>query len=180
MGADATLVNAAYAAAMANVPSDWSQIFNKQYEGLLLAHEAKWEAWGNTMETFGEVGTGLHAQAKTDQKLREIQDNLNLNLDEIYKKLGIEPQTIGELTTNNAKVGVDENQKHYKDGGASNPAALSAAQERFEFLKDEIKKISGKKFLTKKDKKKRTDLLKNFELMKTEAIEDKATAIKYH
>ena len=40
MGADATLVNMAYRAAIAKSPGDWSSSFDKQYEGIIAANQA--------------------------------------------------------------------------------------------------------------------------------------------
>lgn len=44
MGADSVLVNAAMKLGMSRVPGDTSEIFNKQYEGLIAYHKAKSEA----------------------------------------------------------------------------------------------------------------------------------------
>ena len=180
MGADATLVNAAYAAAMAHVPGDWSKIFNKQYEGLLLAHTAKSKAFGDAFQKFGEVVGEIGKKANLAQEIREAEDKLKLGLDDVYRELGIEPQTIGELTTNNAKVGVEKHEEHYSAKKPANPAGLDAMRERFELLKEEIEKISNKKFLTKKDKARRTKLYNDFGIMKDTAIRNKALAIQYH
>ena len=43
-GADATLVAAAYRLGQSYVPGDYSKIFEKQYEGLIAANQAKAQA----------------------------------------------------------------------------------------------------------------------------------------
>jgi len=178
MGADAVLVQASYAAAMANVPGDWSKIFNKQYEGLLLAHTAKMKMFGDAMEQFGEIGSSLIEKKNLEKQLREAEDQLRLNEDLLFGDAG--STTVGKLSTDNAERGVNANQQHYNNGGGSNVGMVISAQERFEDIKTQIKKISGKKFPSKKDKQKRMLLYKNFDLMKQGLIQDKASAIQYH
>ena len=62
MGADATLVAAAYRMGMANVPGDWSDSFNKMYEGISAGHIAKAKMFSDTFEA------GIDAYA--DMKVR--------------------------------------------------------------------------------------------------------------
>jgi len=181
MGADATLVNAAYAAGMANVPGDYSKIFNKQYEGLLLAHTAKWKAFGDSMAKVGELTTASIAQQNLwDQAFTTMGDNWEEFSRGIFDGKGVPSTTVGGLATDNAQKGVDDNVQHYEEGGSLPASHFNAVQERFENIKSEIKKIDNKKFRTRKDKKKRVELYKNYELLKQELLKDKATAIKYH
>jgi len=178
MGADATLVNAAYASAMANVPGDWSKIFNKQYEGLLLAHTAKWGAFGDAFEKIGEEGKEI-AQAATERQ-QAWEDKITDKIDNIWETLGVDSITPGELAVANTKQSVDENQNHYQDGGPSNVGMFIAVQERFENIKNKIQKINKKKFPSKKEKQERILLYKNFDVMKRGMINDKAAAIQFH
>ena len=178
MGADATLVNAAYASAMANVPGDWSKIFNKQYEGLLLAHTAKWGAFGDAFEKIGEEGKEI-AQAATERQ-QAWEDKITDKIDNIWETLGVDSITPGELAVANTKQSVSENQNHYQDGGPSNVGMFIAVQERFENIKNKIQAINKKKFPSKKEKQERILLYKNFDVMKRGMINDKAAAIQFH
>lgn len=65
MGADATLVAAAYRMGMANVPGDWSASFNKQYEGIIAANDAKAGLIGQVATSLGDVAT---AKMKADEE----------------------------------------------------------------------------------------------------------------
>jgi len=62
MGADSVLVNAAYKLGASRVPGDTSEIFNKQYEGLVAYHKA---SAGTTAEGVkaGVMGTSLVGNA---------------------------------------------------------------------------------------------------------------------
>ena len=54
-GADATLVQAAYAASMANVPKDLSPIYKQMGDSYQLAMQSFGESFGGAMEKIGEV-----------------------------------------------------------------------------------------------------------------------------
>lgn len=58
MGADSVLVNAAHKLGMSRVPGDTSEIFNKQYEGLIAYHKASADATVEGVKA-GVVGTSL-------------------------------------------------------------------------------------------------------------------------
>ena len=73
--ADATLVAAAYRMGMANVPGDYSKIFEKQYEGLIAASKATSDAISSVTETV----TGL----VLEEKARDEKDSETL--DQMYK-----------------------------------------------------------------------------------------------
>ena len=72
MGADATLVNMAYKAAMANVPGDYSASFNKQYEGLIAGYWAQSRAIGGGLMALqkgvGEVGKSITERKTTERE----------------------------------------------------------------------------------------------------------------
>ena len=59
MGADATLVNMAYAASMANVPGNYSSSFNKQYEGLIASHKAQMGLVGTAAQAVGVISGSI-------------------------------------------------------------------------------------------------------------------------
>ena len=90
MGADTALVNASYAASMANVPGDWSKIFNKQYEGLLLAHTAKWKAFGDAITKVGDLATTSIAQQKLwDQASTAMDEDWEQYRKSIFESIGV-------------------------------------------------------------------------------------------
>tara|TARA_R110002074_G_scaffold374788_1_gene551191 strand:+ start:276 stop:701 length:426 start_codon:yes stop_codon:yes gene_type:complete len=69
-GADATLVNAAQNAAMANKPGDWSASLNKQYEGINEATKAKGKM-GEQIITGAIDLADSYVSANTDKKIKE-------------------------------------------------------------------------------------------------------------
>ena len=73
MGADATLVNMAYKAAMANVPGNYAASFNKQYEGLIAGYHAQAKAVGGALmavqKGVGEVSKSIAERKTTEEKL---------------------------------------------------------------------------------------------------------------
>ena len=58
MGADSVLVNAAHRLGMSRVPGDTSEIFNRQYEGLIEYHKASADATVEGVKA-GVVGASL-------------------------------------------------------------------------------------------------------------------------
>ena len=58
MGADSVLVNAAHKLGMSRVPGDTSEIFNKQYEGLIAYHKASADATVEAVKA-GVVGASV-------------------------------------------------------------------------------------------------------------------------
>ena len=68
MKADPTLVSAAFRLGQSYVPADYSTIFNKQYEGIIAAYNAKYKAKGDVFQAFTEaavkVGTAVAAQRR--------------------------------------------------------------------------------------------------------------------
>ena len=62
MGADSVLVNAAYKLGASRVPGDTSEIFNKQYEGLVAYHKASAGATAEGVKA-GVMGTSLVGNA---------------------------------------------------------------------------------------------------------------------
>lgn len=177
MGADSVLVSAAYAAAMANVPKDWSKIFNKQYDGLVLAQQAKYKAFEDVMKKFGETISGMSKESELEQIKFAIEDQAALA--NVWESIGANPTTVPELATANARKAVEKHAEYYKKGGSLNIDFTNAGQTRFEDIKAELEKIRDKKFRSRKDKKNRMKLLKDLGLMKESAVNNKAAAIKF-
>ena len=73
-GADSTLVQAAYAAAMANVPKDLSPIYKQMGDSYQLAMQSFGESFAGAMEKIGEVAGIAVQQAikKSNLKARGI------------------------------------------------------------------------------------------------------------
>jgi hypothetical protein len=70
--ADATLVNAAQNAAMANVPGDWSRSLNKQYEGIIASNQAIANIGSTIAAGATELGIkGIKKRKKKKKKARK-------------------------------------------------------------------------------------------------------------
>jgi len=70
--ADATLVNAAQNAAMANVPGDWSRSLNKQYEGIIASNQAVANIGSTIAAGATELGIkGIKKRKKRKKKARK-------------------------------------------------------------------------------------------------------------
>ena len=88
MGADATLVAAAYRMGMANVPGDYSASFNKQYEGIIAADRARAELFGTAIkEITGIMGGIVERKLKRDKDLEDAFESVsafsNIDLDQL-------------------------------------------------------------------------------------------------
>ena len=75
MGADATLVTAAYRMGMANVPGDYSASFNKQYEGIIAASYAKSQLFASMAKGVSDITEGIYkGKAKRDETRKTTFD----------------------------------------------------------------------------------------------------------
>ena len=63
-GADATLVNVAYRAAMANTPSDYSNTLERAADSYSETMKASAEMWGNVAKVGASIGSDMIANAK--------------------------------------------------------------------------------------------------------------------
>ena len=91
MGADATLVAAAYRMGMANVPGDYSASFNKQYEGIIATNQAMADMMGEASKVIGDVGgqmVGAYRERKeeTIKRIEKIESDIE-NIKAILREI---------------------------------------------------------------------------------------------
>jgi hypothetical protein len=161
MGADATLVNMAYRAAMAKSPGDWSASFDKQYEGIIAANKAM--TFGLGKAVAGAIGE--MAGAYTERRKQEIPgEQAILAAQELY---GIKNQMSNEYLKNIAA------ENTYENGETMNGAFREAAYSTPTDIYNKITKINKKVFKTKKDKRIVAEQYARLERWKGERIQDK-------
>lgn len=161
MGADKTLVNAAYRLGESKVPGDYSDIFNKQYEGLVAYNKARYKGMGDAFvagaKAVGDISSGIALRQAVDI----AADNILFN------------DTYEEVATDVSDASLKKSGKKYSDGSSQNVGHINAANEKFEGLKEQLSALSKKTFLTKKDKKLQADLRRKAEKMKARLVEAK-------
>ena len=163
MGADATLVNAAYRASMANVPGDWSRSFDKQYEGIMAADRALTAGLGRAVAK----ATGGMVTAYTERRKEEgKRESTILAAQALYAQkdqLGTDALT---------KAAAENTYEDASDG--LNPAIRNAAYTVPTDIHNNILKRSKKVFKTKKDKQYIAEQYTRLESWKRDRINDKA------
>ena len=109
-GADATLVNVAYRAAMADTPADYSGTLEKAAESYGKTMEASSEMWGNVAEVGAKLGGEMVKNANERAAMSAKASTLNPEdaeflISEIYgnkdaqKDLGLLPGVFGDRQT---------------------------------------------------------------------------------
>ena len=109
-GADATLVNVAYRAAMADTPADYSGTLEKAAESYGKTMEASSEMWGNVAEVGAKLGSEMVKNANERAAMSAKASTLNPEdaeflISEIYgnkdaqKDLGLLPGVFGDRQT---------------------------------------------------------------------------------
>jgi len=109
-GADATLVNAAYRAAMANTPGDYSDTLEKAAESYGKTMEASSEMWGNVAKVGAKLGGEMVANANERAAMAAKANTLNAKdaeflLNGLYenkdaqRELGLLPGIFGDRKT---------------------------------------------------------------------------------
>ena len=109
-GADATLVNVAYRAAMADTPADYSRTLEKAAESYGKTMEASSEMWGNVAEVGAKLGSEMVKNANERAAMSAKASTLNPEdaeflISEIYgnkdaqKDLGLLPGVFGDRQT---------------------------------------------------------------------------------
>ena len=171
MGADATLVAAAYRMGMANVPGDWSDSFNKMYEGIAAGHIAKAKMFSDTFEA------GIDAYA--DMKVRGAEGDEKATDMSTLKTLVYGDETtiaMNKLAEDNTKQKLGKNANHYSQGGGMHKDVFDAALSQMTGFKDNLEKIQNKLFPTRKDKENRDSWRRAADQLKMKGIEIKAGA----
>ena len=123
IGADATLVSAAYRMGMANVPHDTSKIFQQQYEALAGIETARLKMYGDIAGSVGELAeTGV----KTYFKIKDVKDSK-----EWHKRLD-------NLSMNHLSDNAPNWDKHFKNKQRVDSDTAAHAENAITAMKDEI------------------------------------------
>ena len=189
MGADATLVAAAYRMGMANVPHDFSASFNKQYEGIIAANQA-------FADMLSEIPKGVaHVGEKAAERRREDdlwdKEYMMAQIDAAgdssgspFKflgdeyKAGLDVSSKESLATDLLKSKASANGSIYKEDGGLNKSFFDAAHRVPYDLYDKLKKINAKTFPNAEDRANKSLLYQDLENWKRQRIQDKGN-IKY-
>jgi len=165
MGADSVLVNAAYKLGQSNVPGDYSDIFNKQYEGLIAYNKARYKTIGDAFKGVGEQVEKINTSIDNRKKADIIADNLLFN------------ETYETTATNVADAKMKKSNKQFEEGSPQNMAHVNAANTKFEDIKSQLSVLSNKNFLSKADKKLQAELRGKADKMKKNLVKAKGTVI---
>ena len=165
MGADATLVNMAYHAAMAKKPGDWSRSFDKQYEGIIAANQALVNIGSGAIGAGKEITSAYIKRRKAE----------GIKTGEVFKGV-LEARTLDEITNGAADTLIKNTAAEYtyKNGEGLNPAIRDAAYSVPTDIHNNITKRNKKVFQTKKDKQYIAEQYSRLESWKSDRIRDKA------
>ena len=165
MAADPTLIQAAFNLGKSKVPGDYSNIFNKQYEGLIASNKARYKAMGDVAKTVGDTVEVVSGKIEARQKADMKADNLLFN--DAYEG----------VATDISNASLQKSGKKFQEGSSQNKAHVDAATAKFDNLKDQLSVLSNKSFLSKADKKLQTDLRRKTEKMKKSLVDAKGNVI---
>ena len=165
MAADPTLIQAAFNLGKSKVPGDYSNIFNKQYEGLIASNKARYKAMGDVAKTVGDTVEVVSGKIEARQKADMKADNLLFN--DAYEG----------IATDISNASLQKSGKKFQEGSSQNKAHVDAATAKFDNLKDQLSVLSNKSFLSKDEKKLQADLRRKAEKMKKNLVEAKGNVI---
>jgi len=174
-GADPTLVSAAFRLGQSYIPKDYSDIFAKQYEGMIAAYKAKYEAIGEGIKAIGET-TG-----EIFKKHADIKGEWAEELDKLDEGLGFD-DGLNEAATGYNDAVQEEQKPAYENGDIyPNKAEFDAEKLEFEDLKEQIEKLNKKGvFLGKKGKQKRIDLIREAVKLRETINKSRADSTTYN
>tara|TARA_R100000808_G_scaffold15141_1_gene35290 strand:+ start:5126 stop:7207 length:2082 start_codon:yes stop_codon:yes gene_type:complete len=157
-GADASLVAAAYRLGQSYGPADYTGIFKMQYEGLIDAFKAKTEAQTAIVGSIAEGVTDVlkvagERKGERGKEQEELFDKMESDFD-------FDSQ-LDEAVTAHADGSIrSQKENHENLRKPPNKDIFSVEQAEYETYKKQIEDIGNKLFITKKDKNKRLDLIR--------------------
>ena len=171
--ADSTLVSAAFMLGKSAVPGDWSNIFNKQYEGLIAAHKTRAQAYGfalkNIAETTGDVLETITEQGELKKEKMETRTG------EVQEQIDALEAGINNLIQTHADKTIKKEAQHYQQGGGMPKENSEAYQNRLEEYKSQLEVYANKTFLSKEDRKNQTEIYRKLDQLKKNMINEKGT-----
>ena len=170
MGADATLVNMAYRAAMAKKPGDWSKSFDKQYEGIIAANEA--------LASIGSEFIGAVKDVKVAQieRNKDEEEKFRETLGSEYAYTIAEAQQLDKYKNDAADTLITNNSKifTYENGEGLNASIRKAAYDVPANIYNNITETNKKIWKSKEDKQYIAEQYARLESWKSDRIKDKA------
>ena len=154
--ADASLVAAGYRLGQSYVPGDYSEIFQKQYEGLLASHKAKTQAGIDFYKTLDENVDEM-TKAHKERALYEAKKEKSDWLEESTSWF----EQFEDANTNYASGKISENADHYENNGNLNLAFAEGDEDYFIGLKDQYEKLNKKLILTKEERIEKKQIERN-------------------
>ena len=154
--ADATLVSAGFKLGESNVPGDYSDIFNKQYEGLIEFHKEIGKGAGDIAKSSaGLVATTAVATGEVKRKNQEFDEFFKTATDDYSAGLNAESADI------------------YQKGSSQNQSIVDNAETTLEGIKSRISELqSGDP--SRKEKKELMKLYQDAEKFRGILVQDRA------
>jgi len=143
-GADATLVAAAYRLGQSYVPKDYSKIFEKQYEGIIAANQAKAQAKIDYLKNLDEnIGDFMESYKEDEDEIQgAIDDAKKLNL-------GTNDYTDGMIR---------EHAEGMENGESLSEIQFNSAENGIQELADQYEKLKNNLFKNKEQRREQKNL----------------------